>query len=134
MVSSVGKKGGEVLAMILQSRQWGFPLNITLIGLLTVCCLPRTFGDVLIISSSSLLLPYIFFTIYNLLLPAHFLRVRSKLSFYHFSIPCAVPPPRIPEFLACYCSIGGEVQTGKLFIQSCSRPVPWHSVIRRVIK
>lgn len=129
----MGKKGGEVLAVILQSRQWGFPLNITFIDLLTVCCLPGTFGDVLIISSSSLLLPYIFLTIYNLLLPTNFLHVISKLSFYHFSIPRAVPPPRIPEFLTCYC-IGGEVQTGKLFIQSRSRPVPWHSVIRSVIK
>lgn len=56
--------------MILQSRQWGLPLDLTLIvlGLLTVSSLPGTSDDFLIICSSSLLLPYILFAVYFLLL------------------------------------------------------------------
>lgn len=108
--------------MIPQSRQWGFPLDLTLIvlGLLTVCSLPGSFDDFLIICSSSLLLPYILFAVYFLLLPTNFLHVISKLSFYLCSLFCAVPPPRISAFLAFYCSIGGEVLTGKPFLESCS--------------
>lgn len=49
-----------------------------------------------------------------------------------FSVLCL--PPRIPAFLAFYCSIGGEVLTGKLLLESCSGLVPWLSMIRRVIK
>lgn len=109
--------------MSLQSREWGgFPLDLTLtvLGLLTICCLPRTSDDFLIICSSSLLLPYILVTVYFLLLPTHFCHVTPKLTFYLFSLLCPVPPLRIPAFLAFYCNIGGEVLTGKVFLESCS--------------